>query len=213
MHNFLLLPWCLLLPRPTTSLFLPNANPSFNVHDLTLNDTAQTTNASTISNATLNLGFKNYNQLSRSFDVPHSNIHFQFSFPTTNIGEYEPINPIELRSLLLVAQFTVNERIGISGRGAIEQYPIDPQEAYRQTFGDTLGDGFELSITNMIGFYFTWGMLRDVLEGLMLYLVVGKRPYLVSFDFWDVPRGQKTTFGNRLGSGAVRGMVGQVVES
>ena len=34
------------------------------------------------------------------------------------------------------------------------------------------------------GVFFTWGQLKDVVEGLRLFLMVGERYYATAFNFW-----------------------------
>ena len=78
----------------------------------------------------------------------------------------------------------------------------------RQEFYYDIGDGIDLFVLGggkwNGGGYFTWGQLRDVLEGLRRFLVQGNRFYECCFMFWDGPPGLRRPEQRWLGEGRVR---------
>ena len=75
----------------------------------------------------------------------------------------------------------------------------------RQQFHHATADDIELVVFNGDkdngGRRFTWGQLRDVIRGLDLFMVIGKRPFETTFKFWD---GDGKSDVGLLGRGVVR---------
>ena len=100
----------------------------------------------------------------------------------TALSPHVPIDPIELRSLLRLAQGTVNE--GIERHGGDTQYPADQ-------FGERtlheIGWHVELEIQSLPqGLIFTYQHLADVFKGLMIFTQEGRRNnYAATFLFWN----------------------------
>lgn len=62
----------------------------------------------------------------------------------------------------------------IEKQGAYTFYPI--AEDHRQYFFQSLGDGIALTIESVVDdVWFVWETLKEVVEGLRLYLVEGRR--------------------------------------
>lgn len=127
------------------------------------------------------------------FSVPGTQTHLRLGFGLPR----HRLDPMSMAGLIAVIQHAIVEGIDRDGE---EAYPGLDMIADRQKFGWTLGDGFYFVIrsTKNTGRYFTWGQLRNVVEGLRLFLIVGERCYATVFNFWDGPG---WWWKNPLGSG------------
>lgn len=87
---------------------------------------------------------------------------------------------MELGTLIAVAGDSVDVTIEEVGRQAI----FPPTVTGLQEFVYEIGNGLKIRITNSeLGMYWTWGTLRDVLDALRLYLIVGERFRRTYFNF------------------------------
>ena len=93
-----------------------------------------------------------------------------------------PLPPEHMRSLLAVSYDYIAEQV--ERQGAQTLYPVFPnvgQQLYK-----SLGDGIHLVIKNVFDDQlFTWGTLHDVVKGLQLYLIDGRRFRQCYFNFHD----------------------------
>ena len=81
-----------------------------------------------------------------------------------------------------MAADVIAQRIEVVGPQTL--YPISG--ANRQSFHQDLGDGVELVIEKAFpDLFFTWGTLRDVILGLNMYLIDGRRFWQCYFNFAD----------------------------
>ena len=92
-----------------------------------------------------------------------------------------------MRSVIAVAEDYVDEEIGNLppvAPGLEILYPIE--DFVYQSFHKTLGDGIGILVENYwrAGKFFAWDDLRDVLLGLRLYLVEGRRFWQTEFKFY-----------------------------
>lgn len=117
------------------------------------------------------------------FRVPNSRIYLRLGF---GIPRHR-LNPMSMGGLIAVIQHAIVEGIDEDGE---EHHPNIDLLADEQNFEWTLGDGFYFQISSVAdtGRYFTWGQLKDVVEGLRLYLITGDKYYATAFNFWDGPR-------------------------
>lgn len=115
--------------------------------------------------------------------LPH-----RYRVPTTNTvlrlsyGLFRHrIDLLDLQSLIHLAKGTVE--INFDAHGGNTVYPLDANG--RQIFAQ-LGFGIQLRIENIAPQpLFTYRMLYEVVEGLRLFLVVGKRNWEVWFKVWN----------------------------
>jgi len=137
------------------------------------------------------------------FRVPNSNIQLAFSHPVP----WHNLDRNHMRELILLA--------GKDVQCSIDSNPtVGPDTVFtnldggRQEFYCDVGDGIDLFVLSggkwNGGGYFTWGQLRDVLEGLRRFLVEGNRFYECYFMFWDGPPGLRRPEQRWLGEGRVR---------
>lgn len=103
---------------------------------------------------------------------------------------------MSMGGLIAVIQHDIAEAIEIEGEDAFPG--LDPD--HRQRLGYTLGDGFWLGMQSVKDSHFTWRQLRNVVEGLRLFLIVGERNYCTKFAFWDGPGSWSR---QKLGSGGL----------
>lgn len=77
-------------------------------------------------------------------------------------------------------------------------------DVYRQELAYRLGDGFYFFVHTPKGSQrvFTWRQLRNVVEGLRLFLIVGERNYCTKFQSWDGPW-RWIHVGQELGEGGI----------
>lgn len=116
------------------------------------------------------------------FSVPNTEIYLRLGFGLPR----HRLDPMSLGGLVAIMQHAIVEGIGRDGEDA---YPGLDMIADRQRFGWTLGDGFHFYIRNVerSGRYFTWEQVKNVVEGLRLFLIVGERYYATAFSFRDGP--------------------------
>ena len=70
----------------------------------------------------------------------------------------------------------------IDEQGAHAFYPITPNIG--QLFYKSLGDGISLEIQSVLpDHFFDWNTVQDVVEGLSLYLISGRRFWQCYFNF------------------------------
>ena len=116
------------------------------------------------------------------FSVPNTQTYLRLGFGLPR----HRLDPMSMGGLIAVIQHAIVEGIEEDGE---EHLPnIDPLSGL-QRFDWTLGDGFYFQIMNILGTgrYFTWGQMKDVVEGLRLYLMIGKKYYATAFSFWVGP--------------------------
>ena len=133
------------------------------------------------------------------FAVPDSNIVLRLGFGIRR----RALDPMDLRSMLVVAADQVQGQITI--HGAHSWYPFLAGEQQQYTF-ELGGDGIRLTIVSIdypFGL-FSWGDLRDVLVGLRLYLVDGHRPRQTYFKFYENFMG----LGDPIGAGCIERIPG-----
>lgn len=141
-------------------------------------------NISRVYNTTLALNSSGtlslHTLLPYGFHVPNSQIYLRLGFGHPR----HRLDPMSMAGLIAIIQHGIVE--GIEGQGEDECPGIDWIHN-RQRFVWRLDYGFYFEIHNVSGSgrYFTWGQLKDVVEGLRLYLVVGERSYSTKFHFWD----------------------------
>lgn len=116
------------------------------------------------------------------FSVPNTDIYLRLGFGLPR----HRLDPMSLGGLIAVMQHAIVEGIERDGEDA---YPGLDMIADEQRFGWTLGDGFHFRILSFrgTGIYFTWEQVKNVVEGLRLFLIVGERYYSTTFNFWDGP--------------------------
>lgn len=143
-------------------------------------------NPSSVYNATLVSNISDYSALATllpyGFSVPNSQMYLRLGFGLPR----HRLDPMSMGGLIAVIQHAIDEGILRDGE---EAFPGLDIIAGRQRFGWTLGDGFYFVVSNVeyTGIYFNWGNLKDVVEGLRLFLIVGERYYATAFNFWDGP--------------------------
>lgn len=145
-------------------------SPSLEPLSLPSNDAVQISNISYFANAT-NLAF-----LPNKFHVPNTRTYLRlgFGFPRRSLDR------MKMGTLIAVAGDSVDLIIEEEGRQGL--YP--PSVTGIQEFVFDIGNGLELRIYNsQLGLYWTFGTLRDVIEGLRLYLIVGERFRRTYFTF------------------------------
>ena len=127
------------------------------------------------------------------FLVPNTQIYLRLGFGLPR----HHLDPLSLGGLIAFIQHAIIEGIERDGEDAFPGLNIVEN---RQNFGWTLGDGFHFEMHNIkgSGTFFTWEQLKDVVEGLRLYLMVGERYYATMFSFWD---GEKWWWRMPLGGG------------
>ena len=90
------------------------------------------------------------------------------------------LDPMDMGALIAVAGDFVDQSIEEVGLQVV--YP--PTAAGLQEFVYEIGNGLKLRIWNsVLRQYWTWGTLRDVLDGLRLFLIVGERFRRTYFNF------------------------------
>lgn len=114
------------------------------------------------------------------FHVPNTQTYLRLGFGFRR----HRLNPFALRELIGYIQHCINESIEVDGEHAYP--PIDLAQS-QQLYLWTLGAGIYIVIENVKGSgrYFTWGQLKNVVEGLRLFLIEGQRYYKTAFTFWD----------------------------
>lgn len=155
----------------------------------------KTSNASQLSNTSSAIAPFDYPiPLPYSFDVPNSEIRLQLGFGWRR----RSLDPMDLQGLIVFLLHFIDEVIKEFGPGQL----VRVQANGMQRVDYELGDGIEFAVQNCRpGEYFTWDTLRDVVEGLRLYLIEGQRYRQTYFKFYDWPfRGSVA-----LGAGRIRG--------
>ena len=128
-------------------------------------------------NASAHDNFTSPGPFPHRFHIPYTNVNMRFWFGVRPVT----LDPRAVAVLVRVAQDWVQQEV--EERYPAWQYFPEDNDG-RQRFGKTLHDGIDLEIWNVGGMrYFTWEMLRSLMEGLRLYLVVGGRNYQCSFTF------------------------------
>lgn len=129
-----------------------------------------------------------------SFSVPNTRTYLRLGFGLVR----HRLDPLSLGGLIAYVQDQIVEGINEHGEDSYPGLNIATEE---QRFGWALGDGFHFEIHSVrySGRYFTWRQLRNMVEGLRLFLVVGERPFATRFLFWDGPRAWRW----RMGGGGI----------
>jgi hypothetical protein len=148
--------------QTATSLSPPASIPSLDVLSLPPNNGVHASNISHFANVT-DIAFLPY-----KFHVPDTRIYLHLGFGLRR----RPLDPVKMGSLIAVAEDFVNQ--GVEAVGRQSTYP--PTVDGWQRFAYDLGDGIELWVENLApGLFWRWGSLKDVLEGMRLYLIEGMR--------------------------------------
>ncbi len=156
-----------------STIVAASPNPLLSGSNIELADT------SPISNATWALAAPNFPiPLPYFFSVPNSQIILNIGFGWRR----RPLDPMDMRGLIAVAQHEISEVLEEIGPGHL--YPISVATG-QQWYDCDLGYGIELWVQNLKGGrYFLWDDLSDVVEGLRSYLIVGERFRRTYFQFW-----------------------------
>lgn len=114
------------------------------------------------------------------FSVPNTQIYLRLGFGLPR----HRLDPLSLGGLIAFIQHEIIEGINRDGEDAFPGLNIVEDE---QKFGWTLGYGFHFEMHNLKGSgkYIKWEQVKNVVEGLRLYLMVGERYYATMFNFWD----------------------------
>ncbi|MCJ1460741.1 hypothetical protein MMC28_011123 [Mycoblastus sanguinarius] len=111
-------------------------------------------------------------------DVPDTDMVLHLGFGLRP----QRFNPSHVRGLIAVAQDWIAQQVEIFGPDMLFPH-IDPQVQY---FYKTLGDGILLEVWNARGeIFFTWESLKDAVEGIRLFVVVGQRFRRCYFKFGE----------------------------
>ena len=147
--------------------------------DLLSHNTSQTYNATPTSDSSEILTL--LTPLTYGFHVPNTQIYLRLGFGLPR----HHLDPMTMGGLIAVVQHVIVEGIDEDGE---EAFPATNIFLGQQTFEWTPGDGFYFQTHNVnTGTFFTWGQLKNVVEGLRLFLIVGERYYGTAFTFWDGP--------------------------
>ena len=110
------------------------------------------------------------------FHIPSTNLYLHVRFPRTNIRRH-PLSQYSIGGVLALANDTINQNIADDGADALVDW-LNP-EGTRQQFVEVLSNEVVLGFLGLTGGpSITWGQVRDVVKGLYLYMVVGRR-------FWE----------------------------
>lgn len=170
------LSWFLLhlLAQVIASVLSPTSTAALGYLTLPSNNGGQSSNNPHIANVS------DFVYLPYRFHVPNTQTNLRLGFGFRR----RSFDPVEMGSLIAVAEDFVDQRIEELGRDVL--YP--PTGTGMQEFIYDIGDGISLLIWNVkVGMYWTWGTLKDVIEGLRLYLIVGERFRRTYFNFGYVP--------------------------
>ena len=154
-----------------------------------LSDESTTSTSLNISNPpSISISSKSSNSTRDFYPFPH-----RFRVPGTDtvlhlgFGMRRSLDPLHVRSLIAVAEDYIDEEIeNLPHIPGFE--PLYPAAGgLNQLFYKTLGDGIVLMVRNNVeaGKMFTWEELRDVVVGLRLYLVDGRRFWQTRFKFYS----------------------------
>lgn len=159
------------LPYPIVAFTtLPDTTPFLLSSNTPLNNTTEANNDTSPTPLT-DLAY-----LPHKFHVPNTDTYLRLGFGILR----RPLDPMNMGSLLLLADDWIDQQIGGLGRVAI--YP--PMGDGRQEFTYEIGDGIGLSIWNFRKWdYWTWGVLKDVVEGLRIWLIEEGRERRCYFNF------------------------------
>lgn len=147
--------------------------------DLPLLNTSQAYNAAPSSNSFDILTLPTPHPY--GFHVPNTQIYLRIGFGLPR----HHLDPMTMGGLMAVVQHVIIEGINENGE---EAFPATNIFLGEQIFEWTLGDGYYFQTRNLkTGTFFTWGQLKNVVEGLRLFLIVGERYYATDFSFWDGP--------------------------
>ena len=178
--------WLIISASAGTSSLPLNATNITNSNPQSFNDSIELTSAGVVF-------------LPYYFAVPDTNIVLRLGFGIRR----RALDPMDLRSMLVVAADQVQEQITIHGAQGWYPHLANDQQKYVFELG---GDGIRLSIVSLdypFGL-FDWGDLRDVLLGLKLYLVDGNRPRQTYFKFYENFGG----LGHPVGAGRIESILG-----
>ena len=127
--------------------------------------------------------------LPHKFKVPNTSTTIYLGFGIL----YKSLDPISLGILLAVTEGFIAQQI--ENQGAATAFPIHGLGT--QYFHKSLGDGVQMEVWNLdVQSHFTWGMLKNVIDGLQLYLVEERRYRQCWFEFHNGPGG--TIGGGRI---------------
>ena len=120
------------------------------------------------------------------FHVPSTAIYLHIRFPRTHARRH-PLSQHSIGGILALANDTIYQHITDEGAGAFVDW-LNP-EGTRQQFVEVLSNEVVFGFLGLIdGPRFTWGQLRDVVRGLYLYLVVGRRFWETDFQVTEGSR-------------------------
>ena len=110
------------------------------------------------------------------FHIPSTNLYLHVRFPRTNAHRH-PLSQYSIGGVLALANDTLNQYISEDGADALVDW-LNP-EGTRQQFVEVLSHEVVFGFLGLTGGpSITWGQVRDVVRGLYLYMVVGRR-------FWE----------------------------
>ena len=110
------------------------------------------------------------------FHIPSTNLYLHVRFPRTNAHRH-PLSQYFIGGVLALANDTLNQYISEDGADALVDW-LNP-EGTRQQFVEVLSNEVVFGFLGLTGGpTITWGQVRDVVTGLYLYMVVGRR-------FWE----------------------------
>lgn len=115
--------------------------------------------------------------------------------------QYHRIDLEELQSLLLLAKDRI--RRGIDAHGLNTGYPT--ADNGRQYFRECGLGTLRLDVVDFVAgeSHFSWGDLWNVVEGLRLYMLVGRMNLEAYFTFWEEPKTEWWYQYRRLGQGEI----------
>ena len=110
------------------------------------------------------------------FHIPSSTLYLHIKFPRTNSHRH-PLSQYSISGVLALANDTIYQHITDDGADTFVDWlnPAGTRQQFVEVLSNEVVFGF-LGLTE--GPRFTWGQMRDVVRGLYLYLVVGRR-------FWE----------------------------
>lgn len=148
----------------------PPTPPSLEVLSLPSNDGVQIPNTSYSANVS------DMALLPYKFHDPNTRTYLRLGFGLRR----RSLDPMDMGALIAVAGDFVDLSIEEVGPQAV--YPLSATGL--QDFIYDIGNGVKLRIWNSnLGIHWTWGILRDVLNGLRVFLIVGERFQRTYFNF------------------------------
>lgn len=97
-----------------------------------------------------------------------------------------PLDREALEKLFRIVEEEVAQGIRVHGAGG--NYPPVPGKEREQRFYHSQGGDVDLSLENVGVYTLEWGQIQDILRGLKLWMVTGKRPYETEYEAVVGPR-------------------------